>query len=432
METALPPLYRIRQQARCGDLENVAASLAGALEDSGALESVSPGAKILVACGSRGIPNYVSVVKALVDSLTRAGADVAILPAMGTHAGGTPQGQVRLLEALGISSLSVGAPVIDTMEVEKIGVTPSGIPVFADRSLLRSDGVILVNRIKDHTEFNGTVQSGLLKMIAVGLGRSEGAIQMHRHAVAVGYQTAILEIARACIQMLPILAGVAMVDGPGTSTTHLEVVLPGEFEAAEPRLLEISRKCGLKLPLEEIDLLIVDEMGKDISGTGIDTKVVGRVMNMYETEPEAPRITRIFVRDLTAATHGNAIGIGLADFTTSRLVQKMDVAATNLNCIAAVTPEKGRIPIAFETDRDALDAAMSTIGPTDEGSLRLVWIQNTNRLDDLMASSAAVAAMEQEGAHVIEGPLAMEFDPEGNLIPAWRTAGGSPPIPMTG
>jgi len=122
----------------------------------------------------------------------------------------------------------------------------------------------------------------------------------------------------------------------------------------------------------------------------------------------------------------------LADFTTSRLVQKMDVAATNLNCIAAVTPEKGRIPIAFETDRDALDAAMSTIGPTDEGSLRLVWIQNTNRLDDLMASSAAVAAMEQEGAHVIEGPLAMEFDPEGNLIPAWRTAGGSPPIPMTG
>lgn len=417
MNAPLPRLYRIRQKFDGKILADVAGDLGQAIAKADLLRSVRPNARVVVAVGSRGIPNYTAVVHALIHHLRQAGANVEILPAMGSHGGGTGPGQARLLETLGISPASVGAPVIETMQVEPIGVTESGIPVLADRSLAQAEAILLVNRIKDHTDFDGPFQSGLLKMIAVGFGRTPGAAQMHRFAVKFGYPRTILEIARVCLRDLPILGGVAMIDGPAGGTAHLEVVPADQFEAAEPRLLEIARQHALRLPLEAIDALIVDEMGKDISGTGMDTKVIGRIMNRYEAEPETPRIARIFVRDLTPATGGNAIGIGLADFTTRRLVEKIDRAATRINTVTAVAPEKGRIPLTFDTDREAVEAMLSTVGPTDAETIRLLWIRNTNRLDELLASPAALAGMDPERIEVIEGPLPLAFDPDDNLIP---------------
>jgi hypothetical protein len=419
MSTPIPSLFRIRQKFSRQLVADVADSLTRSLADSDWLRSIRPGVRIIVAVGSRGIPNYATVVRTLTHHLQDAGAEVKILPAMGSHGGGTGPGQARLLDTLGVSPATVGAPVIDTMEVEAIGETESGIPVLADRNLRQADGILLVNRIKHHTDFNGPFQSGLLKMIAVGFGRTDGAAQMHRFAVKYGYPRTIAEIARVCLEKLPILAGVAMIDSPAGGTAHLEAVPADQFESAEPRLLEIARAHGLRLPLDDLDALIVDEMGKDISGTGMDTKVIGRIMNRYEVDPETPRIARIFVRDLTPATGGNAIGIGLADFTTRRLVDKIDIAATRLNTVTAVAPEKGRIPLTFDTDREAIEAMLSTIGPTDAETVRLLRIRNTNRLAELLASPAALAGIDPERIEVVEGPNPMAFDPQDNLVPVW-------------
>jgi hypothetical protein len=210
-----------------------------------------------------------------------------------------------------------------------------------------------------------------------------------------------------------------MLEGPGNDTMLIEVLGPVEMEAAEERLLSVARRSSLKLPLDRIDVLIVDEMGKNISGTGMDTKVIGRIMNIYEKELTSPHITRIMVRDLTPEARGNAIGIGLADFTTQRLVEKIDFQVTNLNCIAAVTPEKARVPMVFPNDRQALGAAMDTIGPKDGGSVRLVWVRNTSALVDLMVSAAAYAAIDGQAIDTAQGPMELKFDCAGNLVGPW-------------
>lgn len=419
MMPSLPPVYRVRQKTSSDLLRNVPGALTQAVAGSGVLGSIQAGSTIVVAVGSRGIPNYPTVVQHLTRILQGAGAEVKILPAMGSHGGGTGPGQVHLLEGLGITPGSVGAPIVDTMEVEEIGRTRSGIPVLADKTLLQADGILLANRVKDHTDFYGTIQSGLSKMIAVGFGRTRGAAVMHRYAVMHGYDTAILEMAGLCVERLPILAGIAMIDGPAGGTAHLEVVPPNAFEATEARLLEVARANALRLPLDAIDALIVDEIGKDISGTGMDTKTIGRLGTRFVRDPEKPKIVRIFVRDLTDATHGNAIGIGLADFTTRRLVEKIDMAATRLNSVTAMTPEKGHIPLTYETDREALQAMLDTVGPGDPETIRLVWIRGTNRLDELLASPAAVGGMDRSKMEIVEGPLPVAFDPDGDLIPLW-------------
>jgi len=415
-----PLLLRAKQRFLRREAIDVERVLAAEFEGKGIVRRLKAGSKVVVAAGSRGIPNYPIVIRKLVDLLRTAGADVSILPAMGSHGGGTGPGQVEVLGLLGITPQTVGAPVVDTMHVETIGVTSHGITVFADRTLLDCDAIIIVNRIKDHTEFNGSIQSGLLKMIAIGLGRAPGAVQVHRHAVSLGYEQAILEAARFYLDRLPILAGVAMIDGPEGDTAHMEVVLPSDMESAERRLVGIAAGLSLKLPLGAFDILIVDQMGKDVSGTGMDTKVIGRIMNAHEEEPESPRITRIFVRDLTPATHGNAVGVGLADFTTRRLIEEVDFNATNLNCLTAVTPEKARLPMAFENDRQALAAAMGTIGCKDPHSAKLVWIRNTLSLTRLIASPAAVGSMDPQAIECLGDPFPFTFDGNSNLTSPWE------------
>jgi hypothetical protein len=278
---------------------------------------------------------------------------------------------------------------------------------------------MLCGRVKWHTDYSGKLESGLFKMMAIGLGRYRAAVQVHNYAVAMGYEQAIREAAHFCLARLPILAGIALIDASDHQTSEVRVVLPAEMETVEPQLLALARLNSLKLPVDPLDALIVDAMGKNISGTGIDTKVIGRIMNIYEQELTHPKITRIFVRDLTPETGGNAIGIGLADFTTRRLVNKIDFAAMNLNCITAVTPEKARIPISFENDRLALAAVFQTIGPKDAGTVRLAWIRNTLALDDLWVSPAALASVAPDLVERTAGPVDIAFDDDGNLRSLW-------------
>jgi hypothetical protein len=417
---SFPSLLRIRQRIPAHETIDVERTLDDELTRRAFFASLGPGSRVVVAAGSRGIPNYPTVIHRLVRRLLDIGAQVSILPAMGSHGGGTAPGQVLVLELLGISDRTVGAPVIDTMDVEEMGVTASGITVFADRTLKECDAVVLVNRIKQHTEFHGSIQSGLLKMIAIGLGRARGAAEVHRHAVRLGYEKAILEVARFCLERLPILGGVAMIDGPEGGTAHLEVIPSSEIESAERRWVQTAAGLALKLPLEEIDILIVDRLGKDISGAGMDTKVIGRMGTSFEPDLEAPRIRRIFVRDLSEATHGNAIGIGLADFTTRRLIEKIDRQATNLNCLTAITPEKARLPMALENDRQALLAAMATNGHKDAENLRLVWIQDTLHLARIVASPAAVRLMKPDSIVTLGDPFGFAFDGADDLVSPWE------------
>lgn len=423
-----PELYRVRRRTPPRIPLDVESVLQREIEQSGVLETIRSGSRVVIAAGSRGITGYQVVINKLVQLLKEKGAGVSILPAMGSHGGGDGPGQVQVLAELGITSQTACAPIVASMEIAPIGETPSGIPVFADKTLVEADHVILANRIKDHTEFHGGIQSGLLKMMAIGFGRYDGAVLTHKYAVEFGYERAIREVARKCMEQLPILAGIALIDDPHSRTAEVHCVLPSDMEAAEERLLSLARENTLKLPADPIDILLVDEMGKNISGTGMDTKVIGRIMNIYEEEVTYPRITRIVVRDLTPETAGNAIGIGLADFTTQRLVDKTDFEVTNLNCIAAVTPEKGRIPVTLPNDRRALTAAMQTIGPKGERSVRLVWIRNTSSLVDLMLSTGALETLDRDSFDIVEGPTKMEFDCDDNLVSPWlgtAVAGGT-------
>jgi hypothetical protein len=413
-------LCRIRQ--RFGDHKaiEVEGALAEELGRACLLDGLQPGARLVLAAGSRGIPNYPKVLKSLVGHLHAAGAEVHILPAMGSHGGGTGPGQVAVLERLGVSERTVGAPIVSTMDVQAIGTTENGIRIYADRNLLSCDGVILVNRVKEHTEFDGSFQSGLQKMMAVGLGRAPGAVEFHRHAVQLGYEQALSEAARFYMQALPILAGVALIDLPTGGTAHLQVIRAAEIRQVEPRLTAMARRYRAKLPLDNADVLIVDRMGKDISGSGMDTKVIGRIMNAFGSEPLKPKISRIFVRGLTAATNGNALGVGLADFTTRKLAQEIDWKVTHLNCLTAVSPEKARLPMTFDDDRAALQAALSTIGAVDIDSVRLLWIKDTLHLEHLVASAAAASAMNQQQIEVLGESFAMTFDQAGDLCSPWE------------
>jgi hypothetical protein len=414
-----PELYQIRQKVDSMALDDVGAALEIRLLESKLLDQVEAGSKVIIGAGSRGIPNYPAVLRKLVALLQDKGADVSLLPVMGSHGGATGPGQVHVLEELKVTPETVGAPIIDTMDVFTLAHTPSGVPVPVDKNLTEADHILFVNRVKVHTEFHGKIESGLCKMMAIGFGRYQGAVETHNYAVSLGYEKTIREVARVYIEKLPLLAGIALVDTPDNRTARIEVVLPENFEETEEGLLAYSRDISVKLPLEDIDVLLIDQLGKNISGAGFDTKVIGRIMNIYEEDLETPRITRIVLRDLTPETYGNAIGIGLADYTTQRCVDKIDVEVTNINCITAVTPEKARIPITLPNDREALQAAFRTIGPKDENNIRLVWIKNTSNIVNLMVSPAARDSIPAENIEVLEGPVEMEFDAEDNLIAPW-------------
>jgi hypothetical protein len=409
-----PSLYVLDQNFETVAGADAHRSVTHELERTNLLGPVLAGQKVVITARNRGVDSMAAVLHSLSEAVKAKGADPVILPAMGSHGGGSAAGQVAVLEHLGINCGTVGAPIHDRLESVKID-DAEGLPVFADQAAVDADHIILVNRIKEHTEFIGEIESGLIKMAVVGLGRIAGAEVMHQLAVRISYVRAIQSIARALFSNLRILGGIAILEDKTNKFRRLEAIPQEAVFEREPELLRESRQYHAKLPFAQMDLLLVEEIGKEISGAGFDTKVIGRIRNIYEKECEQPQITRIVLRDLSEISGGNAIGIGLADFVHRRVVEKMDRKMTALNSITAVAPEKGMVPITLPSDRKALEAAFQSIGPWGADSVRMVWIINTAELNRLAVSPALAKEAKRKGLPISEQPFALEFNDCGDL-----------------
>ena len=363
---------------------------------------IRPGARIAVAVGSRGISNLQSIVASVIELLRAAGTQPFIVPAMGSHGGATPEGQKELLAEYGITEAALGVPIRAAMEARWLGKTEDDVEVFFSEEALKADGVVVVNRVKPHTDFQSdTLGSGLLKMLVVGLGKRVGAANFHTSASRFGYEHVIRTSARITLRAAPILFGVAIVENQFHDTARLTVVLPEDMERREGELFVESKELMPRLPFDDIDLLIVDRIGKNISGSGMDPNVIGRSLHGYSAllgeRNGKPSIRRILVRDLTPESHGNAVGVGLADFTTTRLVRQMDARVTYLNALTALSLQSVKVPIHFESDQEAIAAALGSLALRDTTKARVVRIKDTLSLEQLEVAEPFAGEIQQRG-----------------------------------
>jgi len=418
-----PRMFAVRQKFPVSRPLDIPAVIRSEFESSGVLARVKPGARIAVGVGSRGITNLPKIVAAVLDNLKAAGAQPFIIPAMGSHGGATPEGQRGILEEYGVSEKTMEVPIKPSLDVERIGQTEDGVDVFCSVEALRSDGIVIVNRVKPHTDFSGTHGSGVLKMIVIGLGKHTGAATCHGAAARLGYERVIRSIARVTLGHAPILCGVAIVENQFHDTARLAVLKPAEIEEREKGLLEEARRLMPRLPFDDIDLLIVDRIGKNISGSGMDPNVTGRWVHGYSTSladdnKSSPHIRRILVRDLTPETHGNAIGIGFADMTTTRLVNAMDKKVTYINALTSLTPNGAKTPIHFDTDRECITQALASLALSDTRQAKVVRILDTLSLATLEVSEAyADLVRRRTDLELFEGPREMGFGEAESLVP---------------
>jgi hypothetical protein len=410
-DTPLPPLYRVRQIWQAVDAidprERVAQQLAGL----GLVEQIRPGMRIAVTAGSRGIRDIVPVTRAAVDWLRAHGAEPFIVPAMGSHGGATAEGQTKLLASLGITAEAMGCPIHATMDVVELGRIADGTPVFMDRFAYEADGVLAINRIKAHTSFQGPIESGLAKICAVGLGKRPGAETAHRTGV-YGLKYQVVPMARMVIERGKVLGGLAIIEDAREHTADIVGLPPAAIGAAgETALLERSKQLMARLPFERLDVLVVDEIGKNVSGTGMDTNVIGRLPIPGEPPPTSPIINVIVVLDLTPETHGNANGIGLADLTTAHLAQQIDFRTTYINTLTAglVGLCKGGLPITLPTMRDAVSTAVKTCGQPDPAAVRLARIRNTLLIEELLITPALLEEAQAHPGLEVLGPVEWRF-----------------------
>jgi hypothetical protein len=416
----LPKIFKIRQKYDAPRLEEIEKRVEELLKGFGLSEKVKQGERIGITAGSRGIKNKPRVLRTIVSRLKELGASPFIVPCMGSHGNGTAEGQVETLESLGITGKSMGAPILSSTEVEEVGRTKFGTPVYVDKNMLGADKIIVVNRIKPHTDFRGEIESGVVKMMVIGMGKPKGALMAHRLTIKNGFPRVIAEIAPILLKKLPILFGIGIIENQFDQTATIELLTPEEMIEKEKVLLKKARDLMPALPFDQIDILVLDEMGKNISGAGMDTNVIGRNNFIAGTRPEKPNITRIFVRDLTDESHGNAAGIGMAEYVTKRLVEKVDLPSTYLNSITGMIPDNARIPIAFEKDREALSVAHYNSGVLEPEDLRIVWIKNTLDLEILYASESMLGeARSNPALEILSGAFDFPFDPDGNLISNW-------------
>lgn len=418
----LPRLLRIRQNFPTSAPLDLRAVLSSQFEKL--RPRISAGGRIAVGVGSRGITHLPEIVAATLDLLRGSGAQPFIIPAMGSHGGATPEGQREVLASYGITESAMGVPIRDSLEVRQVGATAEGVPVVCSTEALAADGIVLINRIKPHTDFFGALGSGLLKMCVIGLGKRTGATAMHLAATQFGYERIIRSMAGVLLQSAPVLGGVAILENQFHDTARLLVIPHEEMMTAEDTLLAEARALMPLLPFDEIDLLIVDRIGKNISGAGMDPNVINRSVHGYDSLPmrgdrPAPFIRRIFVRGLTPETHGNAIGIGMADATTARFVREMDSRVTSINSLTALTPQSAKIPIAFDTDSEAIERMLASLPLPDSRAARIVRIADTLSLTEMEISEPLWNEVRTQPQLIaLTEPHDLTFDAEGNLPPS--------------
>jgi hypothetical protein len=380
-----------------------------------ALRSVElPTGTVAIGVGSRGVGGISDVVAALVGFLREAGAEPFIVPAMGSHGASTAEGQARVLAHLGVSEETVGCPVRATMETVKLGETPGGIAVYMYRNAYEADSVIVVNRIKPHTAFRGSVESGPTKMLAIGLGKQKGAHSVHAAGWGNIHET-IPQAARVAVETGKVAFGLAVLENPDEKPYKVAAIPAANFEEAEAPLLEQAKRNLLRLPFDAMDVLVIDEIGKNISGDGADPNVTGRYATPYATG--GPEVELMVFLGLTEETGGNANGLGAADVVTERLVSGMDRPATYLNALTSTAPNPVKIPMVMPTDRMAIAAALTMCAGTSPPEARLVRIKNTLRLRRMWVSETMLGEVERdERLTLIEDPQPMRFDADGSML----------------
>ena len=410
-------LVKVRQHFEAPVVEDLAGEVRAELQRLIGSHTLVSGSRIGITAGSRGVSDAVEVYRAAVETLREEGHEPFLFASMGSHGRGTAEGQRDLLRSLGVTEEKVGAPVLCSDEVVEVGETGAplaGLPVYAAREAAEADGVLAVNRVKPHTSFHGPYESGLMKMLAVGMGRANGASMVHR----LGWSSmveAIEAIGGVVMEKLPIIGGLAIVENAREETAMLKGLTAADLPEGETPLLELARDYMPSLPVKDLDLCVVREMGKNYSGTGMDTNIIGRLRLQGLPEPTQPYIQYLAVLDLSEASHGNATGVGLADFVTERLAAKVDREATYLNCLTSGGPIRAAVPMTLEDDEALFEAVWKALKPERLDEVRMVIIDDTLHLEEAWVSESLLDELE-DGAEVVGEPFTLGFDSEGRML----------------
>lgn len=412
-----PRLFLVRQNFPDRGIKDIPSEVRTQLSESGFSSRLKPGSTVAIGVGSRGITNIAVIVRSVVDFWKAQGMKPFLFPAMGSHGAATAQGQADVLAHYGIDDGKMGCPVLSQLEVVSLGSTSQGIEAFMDKKAYNADGVMLVGRVKWHTDFSGKIESGLFKMMAIGLGKFAGAQRYHTYAYKLGLEEVIRNVGRQVLSSGKILGGLAIIEDANHNTAQLTAVSTDRMEQKEEALLTLAKSWMGHVPVPELDILILNEIGKNISGAGMDTKVANRsVHGLYNPWPNTPKFERIFIRDLSSASYGNGVGLGMADVVHDRLLAKIDWNPTRINSLTASTPAAIRTPIHFPSDRECLEKMMPTVGKLDMKDVTFGWIQNTLDLTPLALSENLLPQIKANPLLEILGdPIAMEFDAKGDL-----------------
>ena len=413
-DVPLPKMATISQSFPSNRLTDVAGELRKELNKSNIIERVRPGMRIAVAVGSRGLADLPVLVQGIVSELKRLGAKPFVIPAMGSHGGASAEGQEDVLANLGVTPQSVGCPIVSSMEVVEIGRLANGLPVYMDKQAYEADGIVVLNRVKPHTAFRGNNESGIVKMLTIGLGKQKGAEACHAYSFKYMAEHIVL-MAEQILATNKILFGIATVENAYDQISKVAAAAPEEFIELDRQLLVEAKANMASLPFKQIDVLVLDRIGKDISGDGMDPNITGRYPTPYASG--GPEIAKMVVLDLTERTHGNANGMGTADFATRRLVNKTNFSMTYANGLTSTVVGPTHMPTILECDQDALLAAIKTCNAKDQKQARIVRIADTLHLGKLQISEALVEeALKLPGITLLSEPAELSFDEAGNLL----------------
>ena len=410
-ELLFPKIRCVEQKFETSHIENIPDVVIAQLSQCELKDKIKAMSKVAITGSSRGIPHQALILKTIVDYVKKLGADPFIFPAMGSHGGGTARGQLRILNEYGITEKSMKCPIKASMDVNIIGTSEFGTPIYLDRYASKADHIILVNSIKCHSKFVGKVESGLSKMTLIGLGKHEGAKLYHRLINQKSFTSVIESIRDQILGKIPVVCGVGIIQNAYHELADIVALSPEDFALKEPQLFSKAKKAMAQLPFNKCDLLIVDEMGKEIFGTGMNSMITGR----KENSPN--EISWLFVRDLTEQTHGNAQGIGLADFTTKRLVNKIDFEQTYTNALTAFRTDSPKLPVFLDSDREVLKAIEKLKGKNQMKDLKLIWIKNTLKLGKLLISEPFFDKVEENRCLKFSSTAeSLNFDSNGFLL----------------
>lgn len=410
-------IFKIRQRFDDSREDDAVAAIDREFANADFLPSLE-GKTVAISAGSRGIANIAKIIKAIASNIKRLNGVPFIVPAMGSHGGGTAEGQTAVLANYGITEDFCECEIRSSMETITVCQAKEGFPVYFDKEASQADFVVVCGRIKPHTDFTGPIQSGLMKMMLIGLGKHEGAKVYHKAIKDYTFDTIVRSVAREVIDKCNVLCGIGIVENAFEETSHVELVAPNQIESREEELLNLATERMPKLPFDQADFLIIDQIGKEISGSGMDTNIVGRkYYDHFPADHEFPKIKRIAVRGLTDATHGNATGIGMAEFCRTSALEAMNVETTRINCLTAGHVTAAMSPIDFATDKEIIDQALNTVGFCDAKTAKMMWIKNTLHITELYCSEYFYdAAKARDDLEILTEPVVLPFDADGNLI----------------